>query len=136
MIASATAGRVTVGYWIAFALLEATAQITLKEAAVESVHALGMSNAFWMLLASPWFYVSIAADCGAFLIWMTILASCDLSFAVPLSASSYIAILAASQIFLHETIGVLQGIGITLIGAGIILLAHEDGRVDDNVREE
>ena len=103
---------------------------------MESVHALGMSNAFWMLLASPWFYVSIAADCGAFLIWMTILASCDLSFAVPLSASSYIAILAASQIFLHETIGVLQGIGITLIGAGIILLAHEDGRVDDNVREE
>lgn len=136
MIASVTARQATVSYWIAFALLEATAQIALKEAAVFGLDATGGSYALWGLIASPWFYASIAADCGAFLVWMTILASCDLSFAVPLSAVSYVAILAAGQYFLHEFVSVFQGLGITLIGAGITLLAREDDHVHDKVREE
>ncbi len=68
-------------------------------------------------LRSPFFYGAMLAFGAQFYNWMRVLGSTDLSFAQPITAVSYVTVLAISGLFLHEDITPNK-----LVGAGLILL--------------
>lgn len=73
-------------------------------------------------LRSPFFYVAMAAFGAQFYNWMRVLGSTDLSFAQPITALSYVSVLAVSGAFLHEdiTLKKLAGAALILIGVAFI----------------
>lgn len=92
-------------------------QIFLKCAA-ESVQS---STGHWIfgLLSGPWFLAAIAAEIVCFVIWLTVLAEVELSKAFPLSALSYVLIIAVAFLLFDEQLTALQVGGSCLILAGI-----------------
>ncbi len=85
-------------------------------------------NAGWLEQAgtSKWFWAALVSEVAAFLIWMQILAQHDLSKAFPLTAISYVFILAVSWFGFKEEILPLQLLGGTLILCGVWLIGTAD----------
>ena len=112
--------------WIALALLEALAQVSLKFAA----SAVSPDADGWApvggLIREPWFAASIGCDVAGFWAWMVLLAKYELSVAIPVSALSYFATIAASTFILHESVTWQHAAGLLCIGAGIALVAGND----------
>ncbi|MFI5356086.1 MAG: DMT family transporter [Opitutales bacterium] len=75
-------------------------------------------------LASPWFYAAMLGFGGQFYNWMRVLKHADLSFAQPLTALGYVAVLVASAGWLHEKISPGKVAGIGLILAGVYLISQ------------
>lgn len=73
-------------------------------------------------LRSPFFYVAMLAFAAQFYNWMRVLGSTDLSFAQPITALSYVSVLAVSGAFLHEdiTFNKLAGAALILVGVAFI----------------
>ena len=73
-------------------------------------------------LRSPFFYVAMLAFGVQFYNWMRVLGSTDLSFAQPITALSYVSVLAVSGAFLHEdiTFNKLAGAALILVGVAFI----------------
>lgn len=112
--------------WVALALLEALAQVSLKFAAL----AVSPDENAWApvgrLIREPWFAVSIGCDVAGFWAWMVLLTKYDLSVAIPVSALTYFATIAASTLILHESVTWQHAAGLLCIGAGIALVAGKD----------
>lgn len=117
--------------WVVFVALETFAQVALKLAAVDSSAASSLSSWLSALASNHWFQASLTADVLNFFAWMMILRRHDLSLAVPLSSLCYFAIVIASTTLLHETVGIVQVVGLGLIGVGIILVAGLEGAETD-----
>lgn len=110
--------------WLAIPLLNALSQIFIKLAA-EHVSGIGWT---WLqqTVTSPWMIAAIVVEAACFVIWMQVLTELDLSKAFPLTAFSYILILAASWTFFSEPISPLQLVGSALILAGVWLISAAD----------
>lgn len=72
--------------------------------------------------ATPWMWAALASEAAAFITWMKILSSHDLSKAFPLSAISYVMVLATGCLVFHEALLPLQLAGGALILAGVWLI--------------
>lgn len=70
-------------------------------------------------IATPWIWAALVSEAAAFITWMQILSSHDLSKAFPLSAISYVMVLATGWLVFHETLLPLQFVGGALILAGV-----------------
>lgn len=112
----------TILNWLALVGCEASAQLTLKLAAIEQSADAGLAQWLLRLSTNKYFVVSLACDLAGFVAWMTILRRHDLSLAVPLSSLCYFAIIAVSVVVLHENVAGLQVGGLATIAIGILLI--------------
>jgi drug/metabolite transporter (DMT)-like permease len=109
--------------WLLVPLLNTVQQILLKRSADDVGGAGG--NWFVPILSSHWFQAAVIAEIACFTIWMTVLSELDLSKAFPLSALSYVFIMAVAWLAFGEPLPLLQlvGSGLILIGIGCIATA-------------
>lgn len=103
--------------WLSIPLLNTLQQIFLKESAD---HVSGQFGIAWIveLVSSPWFILAIIAEIVCFVLWLRVLAQTDLSKAFPLSAVSYVFVLASAWLLYSERVSALQLGGSALIIAG------------------
>jgi len=99
-------------------------QITAKASAAQLAHT-GFDLA-WLISAArmPSVQLLLVLEVAAFVAWMIVLAEMPLSAAFPLSAVSYVLIIAASVVVFHEPIGALQVAGSIAILLGVWLIGH------------
>ena len=76
------------------------------------------------VMVKPWVLAGLASAFGAALFWMLALKKMPLSTAYPLTASSFVLILAFSVAFFGETLTVHKAAGTALIVSGIVVLAY------------
>jgi drug/metabolite transporter (DMT)-like permease len=79
-------------------------------------------------LTSPFFYAALLAFGAQFVNWMRVLAHADLSYAQPLTALGYVAVLLASAVLLHERISAGRILGVALILAGVYFISRTPHR--------
>ena len=72
---------------------------------------------------SPWMWLALISEIGAFFVWMQILSTHNLSKAFPLSAISYLLVLCVGWFVFHEPIMPLQLLGSALIMGGVWFIA-------------
>ncbi|CAN5425108.1 hypothetical protein BH10PSE4_BH10PSE4_09090 [soil metagenome] len=99
-------------------------QITAKASANKLAEA--RFDLAWLAAAArmPSVQLLVALEIAAFAAWMTVLAEMPLSAAFPLSAVSYVLIIAASAVVFHEPIGLLQVAGSLAILLGVLLIGR------------
>jgi multidrug transporter EmrE-like cation transporter len=102
--------------WLLVPFLNTLQQVFLKQ----SADAISATPAGWLeqLAVSPWFGLAVAAEIVCFGIWMTILSELDLSVAFPLSAVSYVLIIAVAWLGYGEpaTLADIAGSALILMG--------------------
>jgi len=111
--------------WLALPLLGAGYQVAAKSASF-GLPAGGLTLDWLAGLArNPWTWAMLALEIGSFFTWMSILARIKLAEAFPLSAVSYVLVIAAGWTLFHESpdlLEILGGlailVGVWLIGAG------------------
>lgn len=118
---------VTVGLILAV-VLDTVLQISWKlavsgipENASASVTAMRVFSGFY-------FYLAMLIFAAQFINWMRVLARADLSFAQPFTALSYITVLTLSSHFLHEKIGPMKVLGVTMIFLGVFFISQTPHR--------
>lgn len=104
--------------WLYVPLLNTLQQIFLKQSASATPAEFG-ATWFVAVFSSPWFILAIAAEIACFVLWLRILAEIDLAKAFPLSAISYVFVLASAWFFYGEPSSALQLTGGALIIAGV-----------------
>lgn len=77
---------------------------------------------------NPTFYLAMLAFAAQLFIWLRLLAESDLSFAQPLTAVSYISVLAISHHTLNEKISATKLTGVALIFVGIYFITRTPHR--------
>ena len=110
--------------FLALPLLGLAYQLTAKETAqVMSGIPFGGQ---WLLkvLTVPWAQALIALEIVSFCAWMVVLSEIKLSEAFPLSALSYVLVVAASWTLFHEPASLLQMLGGAAILAGVWLMGR------------
>ncbi len=109
--------------WFAVPLLNTLFQIFIKRGA-EDIDGKGATLS-WLssALHNPWVLAAITVEITCFFLWMKILAELDLSRAFPLSAVSYVLVIASGWLIFGEPVVPLQIIGSMLILAGVWLIA-------------
>ena len=70
-----------------------------------------------------WLLLGVAAMTVSFFSFMTLLSTADLSFAVPVSATSYAVETLAARFFLRERVTGLRWAGTALVMAGVVLIS-------------
>lgn len=118
--------------WFAVPVLNTLFQIFIKRGA-ENIDGKG-ATLLWVASAlhSPWILAAIAVEVTCFFLWMKILSELDLSRAFPLSAVSYVLVIASGWLIFGEPAVALQVVGSLLILAGVWLIAF--AKVDRNPR--
>lgn len=106
--------------WIGIPLFNCLAQIFVKLAADSALHLPGAGLA-WVVSAalSPWMLAAIAVEIACFFLWIEVLAEFELSRAFPISALSYVLVIAASWLLFEEPFSLLQLFGSALILTGV-----------------
>jgi drug/metabolite transporter (DMT)-like permease len=79
-------------------------------------------------LTSPLFLVAMVAFLAQFYNWMRVLEHADLSFAQPITALGYIAVLVISARALHEPVSATRIAGVILILAGVFFISRTPHR--------
>jgi drug/metabolite transporter (DMT)-like permease len=119
--------------WFAVPVLNTLFQIFIKRGAEDIDGKGAMLSWLGSALHNPWVLAAIAVEIICFFLWMKILAELDLSRAFPLSAVSYVLVIASGWLIFGEPVVALQVIGSTLILAGVWLIAV--GKDDRETRE-
>jgi multidrug transporter EmrE-like cation transporter len=101
-------------------------QITAKETA-EALAPVPFGGA-WLadLVRLPWAQVMLVLEIASFAAWMTALSEMKLSAAFPMSAISYVMIIAAGWPLFHEPTNVAQVLGGAVILTGIWLIGRSE----------
>ncbi|MBO9560901.1 MAG: EamA family transporter [Caulobacter sp.] len=83
-------------------------------------------DAAWLLTAvrMPSVQILLVCEVASFVAWMTVLSEMPLSAAFPLSAVSYVLIIAASAVVFHESVSLLQVLGSLAILTGVWLIGR------------
>jgi len=111
--------------WVAMVAIEVLTQLSLKFAGKATGGFDFSAHAFALAIASGWLWLALACYCATFLAWMLILGHSNLSRAFPTTAIVFVAVMLASWLVLHESIGLVQIIGAVVIVAGILQLGSD-----------
>lgn len=108
--------------WVLFIGIDGAAQVLFKNAAVHLPEP--SANVEWIYAAATSLRVWMALAClgVVFVLWMMILRRLPLATAFPMTASTYVVVVAASRILFDETISPVQYLGIALIVVGVAML--------------
>ena len=79
-------------------------------------------------LSNPWFYAAMATFVSQLFNWTRVLARADLSFAQPLTALSYLSVLAVSSRSLHESLSAFKLIGVGFVLLGVFFISRTPHR--------
>ena len=109
--------------WLAIPVLNTLQQLFLKLGASDAGSPAIGSGWFGSLLSSPWFAAAVMAEIVCFVVWMTVLVELDLSLAFPLSAASYVMVMAMAWVAFGERLRTREVIGSLVILGGIWCLA-------------
>jgi multidrug transporter EmrE-like cation transporter len=108
-------------FWLGMPVLSTLSQLFIK---LTSERLTG-SGWIWLenTLTSPWMIAVIGVEIALFFVWMRVLTDLDLSKAYPLSAISYVLILATGWFVFGESIARLQMVGSGLILTGVWVIS-------------
>ena len=103
--------------WLGMPVLSTLSQLFIKLTSER----LSGSGWIWLenALTSRWMIAVLGVEIALFFVWMRVLTKLDLSKAYPLSAFSYILVLATGWLVFGESISRLQLVGSGLILAGV-----------------
>lgn len=127
MTAVAPAPRRRLAPMVLFAILPVLTLGYQIAAKASAAHLVDMRfDAEWLLAAArlPSVQILLVCEVASFVAWMTVLSEMPLSAAFPLSAVSYVLIIAASAVVFHEPVGLLQVIGSAAILVGVWLIGR------------
>jgi drug/metabolite transporter (DMT)-like permease len=105
-------------------LLDTIMQIVWKLAVAHVPEGASLAPAARAVLATPLFYLAMFALVAQLWNWLRVLAHADLSFAQPITALSYITVIAISCGWLHEKISSTKIAGVGLIFLGVFLISR------------
>ena len=108
--------------------LAALAQLTLKHGMNQVTSATGTAALNSGTLKSVVTNVSVIGGLAIFgasaVVWLLVLSRASLSFAYPFASLSYLLIVLADRLVLHETVPPLRWAGVFFIMTGIVLVAQ------------
>lgn len=111
-------------------LLTVYGQLVLKWQVTQAGHApvglAGKISFLAQLMLNPWVLSGLAAAFAASLCWMLALSKLPLSSAYPLTASSFLLVLAFGALFLDEPLSGPKVIGTALVVFGVVVLASPE----------
>ncbi len=112
--------------WLAVPVLEVAQQIFLKLSAQQA----GVSQGGWLLqvVCSYWFLAAIVVEIACFAIWARMLSQLGSNEMFPISAISYVAIMAAAPLLFGEPITPLGLAGSALILIGVWCVSTDPAR--------
>lgn len=115
---------VSVCIWVLLPLATVAYQIAAKQ--VSSCGGSTSAPRQWLacVLHTPWSAAMVVSDIAGFVAWMLVLGRMTLSAAFPLSALSYVLVIAASWTVFREQASPAQLVGSVLIMAGVFLLGR------------
>jgi multidrug transporter EmrE-like cation transporter len=118
-------GRLLVGasLWLVLPLCAVLYQIAAKKASVCRVDS-GAGSWLSCVVHTPWLWVMVACDIAGFVAWMHVLGRMQLSAAFPMTALSYVLVIAASWWLFGEALTASRLIGSALIMTGVLLLGR------------
>lgn len=112
--------------WLAVPVLNTAQQMFLKLGADQAENAHGTAF-FGQMVLSHWFLAAVVAEVVCFVVWMSVLSDLPLSKAFPLSAVSYVLIMATAWFVFGEPVTLLTVIGTVTILAGAWCIATASG---------
>lgn len=83
----------------------------------------GLLRLGWQLLRNPYIMAGIPAMAISFFALMSLISAANLSFAIPITASSYIVETALAKWILGERVDWRRWVGTTLVAIGVALLS-------------
>ena len=110
----------------AIPVLTTANQLCIKMLAGELVALNSFEAQVVAALHSRWLPGILLSEIFGFVLWMEVLSHLNISKAIPISALSYISIIAVGTLWLHEPLRPLQIIGSVLILAGVWLIGTAD----------
>ena len=121
-----------IGLILVSVALAATAQLTLKHGMNQVTEASGTATLSAGSLRAILTNVSVVGGLLIFglsaVVWLMVLSRASLSFAYPFASLTYVLIVLADKLVLHEEIPVLRWAGVFAIMTGIILVAQTPHR--------
>ena len=121
-----------IGLILVSVALAATAQLTLKHGMNQVTEASGTATLSAGSLRAILTNVSVVGGLLIFglsaVVWLMVLSRASLSFAYPFASLTYVLIVLADKLVLHEKIPVLRWAGVFAIMTGIILVAQTPHR--------
>lgn len=124
--------RLAVGLALAI-VLDTAVQISWKTAASAIPAATSFADSVAEGLRHPIFFVVGLLLTLQLVNWLKVLDHADLSYAQPITSLSYVSVCIFSAVYLHESIDLLQVIGISFVLAGVWFISrtdHAGGRRD------
>jgi uncharacterized membrane protein len=89
-----------------------------------SADSLGKLLFIGRLLLKPWVITALAASFLSGIAWMMAMTKFELSYAFPFVGLNFVLVLAASFLFLNETISIAKLVGATFIVIGVVVIAR------------
>jgi drug/metabolite transporter (DMT)-like permease len=121
-----------IGLILVSVALAATAQLTLKHGMNQVTEASGTATLSAGSLRAIVTNVSVLGGLLIFglsaVVWLMVLSRASLSFAYPFASLTYVLIVLADKLVLHEDIPVLRWAGVFAIMTGIVLVAQTPHR--------
>jgi drug/metabolite transporter (DMT)-like permease len=112
--------------WILFVAVETATQVVFKLAGATLDDSAGPLQLVRHALATPVVLLGFGLYFCGFLVWITILKDVDLGRAFPMTATIYLATLAAAVFMFHERLNPTRVAGVVVIIAGVLLLASDE----------
>jgi drug/metabolite transporter (DMT)-like permease len=116
--------RTVVAGLVLAVVLDTVMQIVWKLSVAHVPAGASLGAAVCAVLTTPLFYVAMLALVAQLWNWLRVLAHADLSFAQPITALSYITVIAISCGWLHEKISLTKVIGVALIFVGVFCISR------------
>lgn len=111
---------------LALAILLDTAVQTLWKRASERLLRVDLVHAPQALLGTPLFFVVAILMAAQMLNWLKTLDHADVSFALPITALSYLSVAIVSAVWLAEPLTIGRLLGMALVLAGVIFVSRSE----------
>jgi drug/metabolite transporter (DMT)-like permease len=105
-------------------VLDTIMQITWKLAVARVPEGAPLEAAVRAVFTTPLFYVAMLTLSAQLWNWLRVLAHADLSFAQPITALSYVTVIAISHGWLHEKLSPTKLAGVALIFVGVFFISR------------
>ena len=112
--------------WVLFVAVETAIQVVFKLAGATLDDSAGLLPLLRHAASTPVVWLGFGLYFCGFLIWMTILKDVDLGRAFPMTATIYLATLAAAVLLFHERLNPVRIAGVVVIIAGVLMLASDE----------
>ena len=109
---------------VAAIVLDTLLQVLWKQAALTLPACLSPAAVGAVILHQPLFWLVGVLFVAQMVNWLKVLDIADVSFALPITALSYVSVAAVSALILHEHVTWPRMAGIALILAGVVLVSR------------